>query len=242
MRPSLPIVAEAPARELPTVRALDALWSEVASRPLWAPPHFFRYLKLRWRTRLSLVRPERLKILAPPGKANDCGGCTELCCIGPRSTVSLRFQDIATLIDVGRTALITLDKPSFSDEERQGRHALERTLHSTSWQRFPVLARNSFHACAALTDEGKCSLYPHWPLSCARFPYSLDLEAGLVFYSQRCRSFWIRHEEKDRVLRMRTAAAAAYNERVKDLVLLAYAPERLEELGLMRFLAPVGGD
>jgi Fe-S-cluster containining protein len=233
-RSSLPIAGQ-PA--LPTVDALNALWSEVSSRPLWASPNFFRYLKLRWRMRLAPVRAERLKILAPRGKVNDCASCTDICCIGPRSTVSLRFRDIATLIDIGRTELITHEKPNFATDDRRGHPALERTLHSTNWQRFPVLQKNSFGACAALTDEGKCGIYPHWPLSCERFPYALDVDASLVFYSSRCRSFWIRDGEQGRVEQMKAAAAAGYNERIKDLVLLAYAPERLERLGLTRFLA-----
>jgi hypothetical protein len=35
---------------------------------------------------------------------------------------------------------------------------------------------------------------------------------------------------------MAVAAVAAYNERVKDLVLLAYAPTRLSDLGLAAYL------
>ena len=35
---------------------------------------------------------------------------------------------------------------------------------------------------------------------------------------------------------MTVAVAASYNERIKDLVLLEYAPARLEALGLMAYL------
>ena len=50
---ALPIYA--PTLTLPTVAALAALWREVAARPLWAPPHFWRYLGLRRRMHLRLL-------------------------------------------------------------------------------------------------------------------------------------------------------------------------------------------
>ena len=43
-------------------------------------------------------------------------------------------------------------------------------------------------------------------------------------------------EKKVGFLAMAVEAVASYNERIKDLVLLAYAPERLRDLGLMRFV------
>lgn len=239
----LPVLGpEAATRPLPTVQALQALWQEVASRPLWAPPNFLRYLRLRRQTRLAFVDSARLRILAPPGKINDCSGCTEICCVGAHATVSLRLRDIGALIDLGRTDLIAFDKPRFDERELERRPALQRTLGSTTWRCFPVLRQTRMGACAALSTEGRCGLHPHWPLSCARFPYALNLEAHEIFYSRRCSSFWIRADSQPAAQqRMVVAAAAAYNERIKDLVLLAYARARLEALGLTRFLlAPLG--
>lgn len=228
--------AVVPPAQLPTVVALEALWQEVRARPLWAPPHFFRYLALRWRTRLRMLDPTRVKILAPPGKVNDCSGCMDICCIGPRSTVLLRFRDIATLMDIGRTDLMTHDKPHFGPEELAQRPALARQVSSRSWATFPVLRQNRFAACAALTDDGKCSIYPYWPLACARFPYALHADDDTVFYSARCDSFWVRRDGTERVASMAVDAVVSYNERIKDLVLLAYAPERLAELGLLQHI------
>jgi Fe-S-cluster containining protein len=219
------------------VRALEALWNDVSHKPLWAPPTFWKYVRLRWRMRLALVDPARVRLVAPPGKVNDCAACTDICCVGPRSTVLLRLRDIAQLIDVGRTDLIAAAKPVFSDAELERRPALARHVASDAWSTFPVLRQNSFGACAALTTEGACDLYPHWPLSCARFPYSLHLEAREVFYSRRCDAFWIRPDAAGRQTEMAAAAVAAYNERIKDAVLLAYAPERVRQLGLTAFLA-----
>lgn len=223
-------------RELPTVEALESLWLEVAARPLWAPPNFFRYVKLRWSTRLKLLDPVRVPVLAPHGKINDCTGCTELCCVGPRNTVLLRLKDIATLIDIDRTELMTQDKPRFNDSELLANPALRLQVASEDWVRFPVLAKNSFGACEALASDGRCTLYPHWPLACGRFPYALDIDAREITYSRRCRSFWIRPDGAERAQQMAVGAVAAYNERIKDRVLLSYAPERLEHLGLLKFL------
>jgi Fe-S-cluster containining protein len=224
-----------PAR-LPTVEALDALWREVTARPLWAPPNQWRYLKLRWRMRLQLLDPLRIKVAAPAGKVNDCASCSDICCIGPRSTVLLRLTDIATLIDVGRTELVSTAKPRFSEAQLAERPALRRTVASDAWQVFPSLRQNAFHACEALSADGLCTLYPHWPLSCARFPYSLHTDEVEAFYSQRCDSYWIRPDAQPQARAMARTAVESYNARIKDWVLLEYARDRLEALGLIRFL------
>lgn len=221
--------------------ALQALWQEVAARPLWAPPNFFRYLRLRRRLRLGFVDPQRVRLLAPEWKVNDCEHCTDICCVGPSSSVLLRLHDIATLIDIGRASLMTHDKPAFSAAQVKDRPALDRQLRSESWQRFPVLKQSAMGACVALTDAGRCGLHPHWPLACARFPYALHADDAEVFYSRRCDSFWIRSDAGGRVQAMSAAAVASYNERIKDLVLLAYAPRRLAELGLLTHLRGYGG-
>lgn len=226
------------APSLPTVRAIERLWEEVAARPLYAPPRFFRYLKLRARMRLTLIDPARLHVVAPVGKVNDCSACTNLCCIGPKSTVLLTLRDLAALVDVGRTDLITHDKPTFAAAELATHPALARHTGSSAWAEFPVLAKNSFGACRALDTEGKCTLFPHWPLSCARFPYSLQPDAVEVVYSQRCEAFWIAPQAEAAQRAMAVQAVAAYNQRIKDQVLLAYARPALEALGLVRFLAP----
>jgi Fe-S-cluster containining protein len=216
------------------------LWDEVAEKPLWASPNFVRYLRLRRRARLRLLDPEGVRMVGPHGKINDCAACTEICCVGPHSTVLLRLHDIATLIDLGQTDLISHRKPRFSEVELAARPALRRQVASDAWARFPVLAQDSMHACRALTAEGRCSLYPSWPLACARFPYALHAERAEVFYSRRCDSFWIRPDGGHAARRMAVAAVAAYNERIKDLVLIEYAPARLEALGLLRWLSRSG--
>ncbi len=222
---------------LPTVRALDDLWAEVTARPLWSHG-FVRYLRLRRATRLTLLDASRVRVLAPAGKINDCSSCTDICCIGPRSTVLLRFRDIATLIDLGRDNLMTTKKPRFSEDEQEARPALRRHLASDAWRIFPVLRQTAAGACAALSLGGQCSLHPHWPLSCARFPYALHADDREVFYSPRCDSYWVRPDATPRVRAMARAAVDSYNHRIKDTVLLEYARSRLEDLGLLRHLHP----
>ena len=187
--------------------------------------------------RLRLLDADAVTIGAPAGKINDCSGCNDSCCVGKRATVLLRLRDIATLVDLGRTDLITTAKPTFDPDEIAHRPALARQLASRSWRMFPVLKQNGFGACAALTVQGKCAIYPHWPMSCARFPYALHLDDAEIFYSQRCNSFWIHPRAGARVKAMAAAAVASYNERIKDLVLLAYAPRQLEDLGLLQFIS-----
>ncbi|MEE8409574.1 MAG: hypothetical protein V3T05_08215 [Myxococcota bacterium] len=238
MSTRLPILLRSPSKtqRLPTVTALEAVWDDVNRKPLWAPPNHWRYLALRWRMRLGLVRPERTKVIAPSGKVNDCAGCNDICCVGPHSTVMLRLRDIATLIDIDRTDLIVTEKPTFSQAELEARPALRRTTASDAWRIFPVLRQNRYHACAALTADGLCSLYPHWPMSCARFPYSYHADDDEIFYSQRCDSYWVRPDTRANADSMARLAVEGYNERIKDMVLIAYARDRLEETGLARYL------
>lgn len=221
---------------LPTVLALDKIWQHVASKPLWAPPNVWRYLKLRWRLRLRWIDYTSVQISAPVGKVNDCASCTDICCIGPHATVLLRLRDIAMLCDIGRTDLITHKKPTFSATMLQNRPALRKQLQSRVWQQFPVLKKSTINACAALSDAGKCTLYPHWPLSCARFPYALHLDDLDVFYSQRCQSFFIHPSYEKRAQTMIRASIDGYHERLKDIILLSYAPHALEALGLLQYL------
>jgi hypothetical protein len=232
-----PVIQRPHVDALPTVRALHALWEEVSEKPLYAYPHFFTYVKLRWKMRMTLASPETVKVAGNPFKASDCSGCLENCCVGPSSTVLLRLVDIAALIDTGRTDLISMEKPSFDFSKMHQNTVLQRQVSSESWHRFPVLKKSTIGACAALSSEGQCSLFPYWPLSCERFPYAYRPEDHTVFYSPRCDSFWVRPSESSRVQRMAVAAVASYNERIKDAVLLAYKPNVLKDLGLLDFLS-----
>jgi len=231
-----PTAAVSMPTQWPTVRGLEKIWNEIQQRPLWAPPNFWRYLQLRYQMRLKLLNPKDSHVLIPTGKINDCSSCLDNCCIGPRSTVLLRLRDIAHLIDMNCQHLISAQKPSFSAEQLQQRPALRRQVYSRSWAIFPVLKQNSFGACAALDAHGHCTIHPHWPLSCERFPYALDLDPQEIIYSPRCRSFWIHPKAKQHASAMSIAAVSAYNERIKDMILLSYCQQPLQSLGLTQYL------
>jgi Fe-S-cluster containining protein len=215
---------------------LEALWFDLARRPLWRRPYTWRYLKLAARMRLSEIAHRRVTVWVPVGKVNACSECTDNCCIGARSTVSLHLRDIASLIDRGRNDLIVHERPVFKPEEIASNPALHRTLRSTQWRMFPVLRQNSFHACAALGVDGRCELHPAWPLSCARFPYSLHADDQLIFYSPRCSSFKVDAAWQPAAEGMAHAAVDAFNWQIRDRVLLSYVPDELRRLGLMDYL------
>lgn len=236
----LPILGASPApareRPLPTVRALEALWREVEGLSLWAPKHFWKWMQARRHMKMTFLEPERLHQSAPAGKVNDCHSCTDSCCMGPQSTVLLRLKDIATLVDVGRSELMTHDKPVFTRQYMAGRRSLRDLTRSGAWRIYPVLRQNSFGACEALSVEGLCTLYPHWPQSCARFPYALDADGLELFYSRRCRSFTIHPSRSQVVQQMAASAVAGYNERIRDALLLLFRRDALRELGLLQHL------
>lgn len=220
----------------PAVQALERLWREVSAKPLWLPPNFWRFIKLRGRFELREISRRDFHISTPIPLVTNCRACTDTCCVGKKNTVSLRLVDIAWLIDLGRTDLMTADKPDFAEDEMS--RARQRFTESTTFARFPVLRQDARERCLALSVGGDCTLYPHWPLSCARFPYSIDLSDREIFYSPRCPSF-TRSESFDepRIRMMVDAALAAYNQRIRDWILLDYAWPALERIGVTRFLA-----
>ena len=218
-------------------RGLEALWRTVTARPLWLPPNFFRYLRLSRNVDTRRVRRDQVRVTAPPQQLPHCRACSEICCIGKNNTVSLRLVDTATLIDLDREGLMTTEKPVFTAAELRASPARATLVGSPAYRRLPVMGQDEQGRCRALTDDNRCSLYPNWPVSCARFPYALDLQAGEIFDSKRCASHQqATREDLGRINGMVDATLAAYNERIRDCILLEYAPEGLQKLGIARFL------
>lgn len=219
----------------PAVRALDALWLQVSAQPLWLPPNFWRFLKLRRKIELREVQRKDFHITTPAPLVTSCRACTDTCCVGKKNTVSLRLVDIAWLLDLGRTELIANDKPTFTEDETS--RARHRFTESSTFKMFPVLRQDARERCLALSASGDCTLYPDWPLSCARFPYSIDLTEREIFYSPRCASFSrVGSFDEPRIRVMIDAALSAYNQRIRDWILLDYAWAELEKIGVTRFL------
>lgn len=221
---------------LPTVQALDELWRRAQTQSFYAPSRLFRYLALRRTMRVKLLDPSRQRLSLPTGKVNDCSACTEICCVGPRAQVLLRLRDVATLHDIGRTQLMTHQGICYSAEELRERPALRRQISARDWSVLPKLKQNSFGACSALSRDGLCSLYPHWPMTCARFPYSLHLTDEEIFFSARCQSYFVHPSRHDQVVQGRIDAVATYNERIKDAILLTFFREELGALDLLQYL------
>jgi Fe-S-cluster containining protein len=152
--------------------------------------------------------------------------------------VLLRLVDVAALVDAGLQQHMTLEKPLFSRGQVAQNPALADLLQSEAWRVMPILRQDVTRTCSLLTANNQCGAYPAWPLSCARFPYSLDVFRGRVFYAASCH-----HALQDATPAGRAKEAAlveaavdAYNQRLRDAVLVRVARKELEALGLGPFV------
>lgn len=228
----------------PAQGALDRLWTEHRSglgRLL--SPRMWSELMLRSSFDLDLLTPSRIHNRIRPGTIPDCERCDDICCVGLENVVSLRLRDIAVLMDVGRTELIARKKPRFPDSLLAAKPHLAELAESELWRTLPVLRQvGESRICAALSPSLRCSLHPHWPLSCERFPYSLKAARREVVWGLRCPSQRNAPEHAERSEQMFEAAVETYNERVRDAVLLVHARAHLDRLGLGAFLIQPGED
>lgn len=237
--PSLPVVQPpAPAEHVPGPKeqALTALWREISPH-LYSPGNIVRQLRLRRRFDLEPVRLEKLRVAIPTAQVPDCDNCLDLCCTGPNAVVSLRLRDLAVLTDLGRTDLISHERPPPPPAPKTTwarREADGSVFHAA----FPVLARDATGTCRALTEDRLCGLWPSWPLSCARYPYALDRRHGVIFYAAGCQSTRIApvHEAPIAVRALVRAVVDAYNERLRDVLLLASARDAVRDLGLLQWV------
>jgi len=245
MSTSLPIVGqqeERPPEHAPGPKelALEALWAEIS-------PHFYslenivRMLRLRRRFDFKPASLNGLKVAIPTGKVPDCDNCLDLCCTGPNAIVSLRLKDIAGLVDLGREDLLSWSRPPplpTKDAKRQHTWARREADGSIFHRAFPILARDKTGTCMALTEDRLCGLWPSWPTSCARYPYALDIKNNVVFYAAGCQSTRIAEmtEAPVAVRRLVRASLDAYNQRLRDVLFLAFARERLADLGLLQWV------
>lgn len=223
----------------PVERGLDTLWHTYASgwRRLLSK-RALRELALRARFDTELLLPAKIANRVSTGLVPDCPSCQNTCCAGFENVVSLRLRDIAVLVDVERTDLIATAKPRFPQTLLDERPGLRALVDSLLWRTLPVLRQEGpLRRCAALDDDLRCSLHPHWPTSCERFPYSLSAARREVVWGTRCQSKVLRPEHRARSRELFDAAVAAYNERIRDAVLLEYERDRLDDLGIGAFLA-----
>lgn len=220
------------------VAELESIWSGVSKRPVLLSRRWLRQARLSRLMNTEVLTRAQVQPLQSPRRINECAECLDTCCVGKKSTVLLHLRDIASLLDGDHADLMTHTKPTFSPEEKSLSPALDRHVSSVAWRVFPILKQNSFFACSALNDDGRCTLYPKWPLSCERFPVALNLDAEAFFLSSRCSSTRVleTHEESERLEEMEGGALAAYNERIKDFMLLTHARDSLRTLGITKYL------
>ncbi len=206
-------------------------------------PGIFRELALRASFDVDLVSAKEIANKIPAGTIPDCDACEDLCCVGLENVVSLRLTDVAVLMDIGRTELMTKKKPNFPESMLRTRPAIYEVVGSELWRTLPVLRQiGESRICAALTQDLKCSLYPHWPKSCQRFPYTLSPKKKTVSWGTRCNSKSLIPDE-EKIARSRQlfqATIDAYNERVKDAVLLVHARRELDAIGIGAWLIGEG--
>jgi Fe-S-cluster containining protein len=228
----------------PTLARLDELWGRYRSnwRRLFSR-RAVAELTLRASFDLDLLAPERIARRIPKGQVPDCPNCQDVCCAGIENVVSLRLRDIAVLIDIDRTDLISTKKPRFPRSMLASRPVLQELVASELFQTLPVMKQvGEMRICAALTDDLRCSIHPSWPLSCERFPYSLSAIRKEVVWGRRCQSRREAPDHEPRAAQMFRASIETFNERVRDAVLLHHARAELEELGIGRFLTAPNED
>jgi Fe-S-cluster containining protein len=217
-------------------RALESLWEEARYR-LFHPRRAFTWFSLRRRFDLRFIRPQEVKVLVPRGTIPDCESCTDICCTGPNAVVSLRLADVARLVDHGLDRFIVHDRPPPPPVKAMSwaRYEMETSVFA---RMFPVLARDATGTCRLLDENLRCTAYPAWPVSCARYPYALDALRREVFLAKGCRSHRLvtLDDAPGSVVKLVDASVRAYNERIRDIILVHVALDELHELGLTRFL------
>jgi Fe-S-cluster containining protein len=219
--------------------ALEELWSRSRYR-LYHPKNVWRWLDLRRRFELRFLRASAMRVAVPARLLPDCATCTDICCTGPNAVVSLRLADIAALVDAGLERHVVHERP---DADGDASWARQEADWSVFHRMFPVLQRDVTGTCALLTEDRMCGAYPAWPLSCARYPYALDVLNSRVFLAKGCESHRLMSADDapDAVRRLVDAAVRGYNERLRDVILLHVALDELQELDLLRFLQPSRG-
>lgn len=215
--------------------ALDELWAGYAGRARrLLSPRWMAELRLRARFDLTPLDPHRVALEAPRDAVPDCESCPDICCAGLENLVSLRLRDLAVLIDLDRTDLIRRKKPRFPESLVQSRPHLAPLMESRLFRALPALAQvGPERRCVALSRGLRCTLHPHWPLSCARFPYTLTPDRRRIRWGRRCPTGM---REVGGHHRLREALFQSYDERLRDAVLLTHARPTLEALGLGRWL------
>ncbi len=220
----------------PLAQELASLWTETQKR-IWNPKYLWSHFQLRRKFDLNFLQPHEFRLLIPPGVLTHCQQCETICCTGQNSRVSLNLIDIARLIDANLETFIQ-PAPHKAIPSMQKRAAQQDAEASIFYHAFPVLRRDETLTCSLLTPNLQCGAFPHWPLSCERYPFAINLVEKTVFWAKGCGHQEL-HYEPEAHLRTRQlfhAALDAYNQRIKDAAMLYLAMPELSQLGLLKYL------
>ncbi len=221
----------------PAEKQLRSLWDQAKHR-VYHPKNWLKLQQLWRRFDLSFILYKDIKIMVPAGKVPDCETCLEICCTGPNSIVSLRLRDIAALIDAGLHQHMTHEKSRLTILGNTMNDSQKNFSESVFAKIFPVLTQDRTQTCTLLDENRMCGAYPHWPISCARYPFAIDAVNKVVFYAKGCGSFDLLppYEVAERTRYLVQAAIGSYNERIKDIFLIYFAKKDLEKIGLTTYL------
>ena len=152
-----------------------------------------------------------------------------ICCTGAKSRVRLRTTDIVSLVQLGHKDAIDA-RHALPLAGQAKPHYLEKVM--------PHLFQDNTRTCVLLNKERLCSVYPNWPLSCARYPYAFDADNDIIFWAKGCQSPMeiTVAEAPDGVKKLTQAAIETYNQDIRDILMLHYAKDELREAGFNQWI------
>ena len=215
---------------------LHELWP-IAQKRLWDPRYLWSHLQLKRTFHLDFLKPHEFRLMVPSGVLTHCEQCENICCTGSHSRVSLNLLDIARLLDAKLNEHIKR-APHDIEQQHAKQAAQEDAEASFFFKAFPLLKRDNTHTCSLLQENLHCGAFPHWPLSCERYPFSVNLMNKTVFWAKGCEHQELHHEPEAhaRSRQMYHAALQSYNQRIKDVVMLHMVMPELAALGVIDFL------
>ncbi len=210
------------ATEQPSLAAhLQDIW-QLTQRRYRDKKNWWTTLKLRRQFSLDFVSLNNVSVRIPSGQLPDCDSCLHICCTGKKSRVRLRLTDIASLVHLGHADAIDTSHPlPLAGDPKP--HFLEQVM--------PHLRQDKTHTCVLLNEDRLCSIYPSWPLSCARYPYAFDADNKVIFWAKGCQSTKqvSLDDAPDSIRSISQAAIETYNQDVRDILMLHYAKDELRE-------------
>jgi len=159
----------------------------------------------------------------------NCAKCTKKCC---PPGIGLSLFDIARFMDNGLESFITGTFEGYLELLSSGDIGTKLPIPRV------ILPSSGKSGCVFLDEKQECSIYEIRPVVCQVFPliFRQDKdESWTIFWSDVCQSYKI---QSDAVLSQRILdrSIQQYNEKLKGVMLLVRARERLVDLGFGKYL------